>query len=321
MRVFVTGGSGFLGGHLIEGLVAAGHEVLALARSAGSAQVVRGFGATPVSGELGRVGPELLAGVEVVVHCAAYAEDWGSREQFWSANVEGTRDLLQAARAAGVRRFVHTGTEAAVFDGHDLIDIDETVPYPRPRYLYSETKAEAERLVLEANGHGIETISIRPRLIWGPRDSSVLPVVLDMARRGGFVWIDGGRQRTSTTYVGNVVHALILALDHGVPGHAVFVADDGVRTQRQVLSALAATHGVSLGDRSLPGWLMRPLAAVVEGAWRLLRLRGRPPVTRFAVDMLSASVTVRTDRARAELGYAPPVTFEEGLRRMVSGRP
>lgn len=317
MQIFVTGGSGFIGGHLIEALVRAGHEVRALARSERAARQVQAHGAEAVRGELGAVRPALLAGAEVVVHAAAFVEEWGTREQFWAGNVEGTRDLLAAARAAGVRRFIHVGTEAALFAGRDLVGVDERAPYPtRQRYLYSETKAEAERLVLAASGEGFETLSIRPRFVWGPRDSSVLPAVLRMARAGSFAWIDGGRARTSTTHVDNLVHALTLALTRGAPGRAYFVADDGVRTIREFLSALAGTQGVALGARSVPGRLARPLARLVEGVWRLLRVKRAPPMTRFAIDMMSREVTVETGRARAELGYAPVVSVADGLARM-----
>jgi nucleoside-diphosphate-sugar epimerase len=317
MRIFVTGGSGFVGGHLIEALSRSGHDVRALARSDRAAEAVRRYGATPVRGELGAVSAAMLAGAEAVVHAAAFVEEWGTREEFWEANVEGTTRLLEAARASSARRFVHVGTEAAIFSGGDLVDVDETAPYPaRHRYLYAETKAEAERRVLAASGPGFATLSIRPRLVWGPRDGSVLPAVLRMARAGRFAWLDGGRARTSTTHVDNLVHALELALGRGEPGRAYFVADEGTRTIRAFLSALARTQGVDLGTRSAPSALMRPLARGVEGAWRLLGLRRPPPLTRFAIDMMSASVTVRTDRARVELGYAPVISVDEGLTRL-----
>ena len=317
MQVFVTGGSGFIGGHLIEALVGAGHEVRALARSERSEEVVRRHGAAPVRGDLGVLRAEDLAGAEAVIHCAAFVEEWGTRAQFWAGNVEGTARVLAAARAAGVRHFLHVGTEAALFDGRDLIDVDESCPYPaRHRFLYAETKAEAERLVLAENGGGMMTLSVRPRLVWGPRDATVLPVVLRMAREGSFAWIDGGRARTSTTHVANLVHALLLALTRGEGGRAYFVADDGTRTIRDFLTALARSQGVELPARSVPGALARPLAAVVEGAFRVLQRRGAPPMTRFAVTMMSRSVTVRTARARAELGYAPVMSVEEGLRRL-----
>jgi nucleoside-diphosphate-sugar epimerase len=320
MRVFVTGGSGFVGGHAIEALARAGHEVLAMARSERSAEVVRGFGARAVACGMGDVGAAHLAGVEAVIHAAARAEEWGTREEFWTANVEGTTRMLEAARGAGVRRFVHVGTEAALFSGSDLVDVDESAPYPaRQKYLYSETKAEAERRVLAASG--LETISVRPRLVWGPRDASVLPAVLAMAADGKFAWLDGGRARTSATHVRSVARALELALTRGVPGRAYFVADDETHTMREFLSAVAdAAAGVRLGERSVPSWLARPMARVIEGTWRMLGVRRAPPMTRFAIDMMSSTVTVKTERARSELGWAPAVTFEEGLAELRAAR-
>lgn len=317
MHIFITGGSGFVGGHLIEALTAEGHRVSALSRSDASAARVRGYGAVPVRGDLACPPVEALRSADAVIHCAALAEEWGTRAQFFAANVEGTARMLAAARAAAVRRFVHIGTEAAFFTGHDLIDIDETQPYPsRQRYLYSETKAEAERRVLAASGPDLVTLSIRPRLVWGPRDATVLPAMLRMARAGSFAWIEGGRARTSTTHVHNLVHAVTLALHQGRPGSAYFVADDGQRTLREFLSALAASQGVTLPARSLPGWVARPLSAAVEGAYRLLGLPGTPPLTRFAIAMMSRTVTVRTDRARAELGYVPILNVADGLRAL-----
>lgn len=316
MRVFITGGSGFVGGHVIERL-AKDHTVLAMARSDASAAKVASYGATPVRCDLDTLTADDLAGCDAVVHCAAYVEPWGTRAMFWRGNVEGTARVLSVARAAGVRRFVHIGTEAALFDGHDLVNVDESHPYPaRQRYLYSETKAEAERRVLAASTEGFEALSLRPRLVWGPRDTSVLPEVLRMAREGAWSWLDGGRARTSTTHVDNLAHAVALALTRGRGGRSYFVADDGARTIRAFLTELAATQGVTLADRSTPGWLARPLAAMVEGAWRLVGAVKAPPMTAFAVSMMSRTVTVDTRRARDELGYAPVRTVDEGLAAM-----
>lgn len=318
MRIFVTGASGFVGGHLTESL-APRHEVLALARSEKSAAAVAAFGARPVRGELGAVSAADLAGVDAIVHAAAFVEEWGTREQFFRANVEGTRRLLEAARSAGVPRFVHVGTEAALFDGRDLVGIDESQPYPqRQVYLYSETKALAEQAVLAAGTEGLTTLSIRPRFVWGPRDTSVLPALLRMARKGRFVWLDGGARRTSTTHIANLVQALTQALTRGHSGQAYFVADDGEPTLRAFLTSLAGTQGVDLGSRSLPSALARPLARGIEGVYRLFGLRGAPPLTRFALDMMSATVTVRSDKARRELGYAPVVSREDGLRALAA---
>ncbi len=319
MQIFVTGGSGFVGGHLIEALARHHHDVRALARSDKAADQVRVYGAAAVRGELGSVTPEMLVGADAVIHAAAYVEEWGTRAQFWQGNVVGTRNMLEAAHAAGVRRFIHVGTEAALFAGKDLVNVDESAPYPpHHRYLYSETKAEAERLVLAANAPEFATLSIRPRFVWGPRDNSVLPSILKMAKAGNFAWIGGGTARTSTTHVANLVHALELALTHGDGGRAYFIADDGERTLREFMSAMAATAGVDLGTRVVPKLVARALARVVEGTWRLFGVQRQPPLTRFAAEMMSATVTVDTTRARQELGYAPVITVDDGLAAMRS---
>ncbi len=317
MRIFITGASGFVGGHTTEALLAAGHEVLAMARSDRSARAVSGFGATPVRCELGAVSAEHLQGIDAIVHCAAFVEEWGTREQFWRANVDGTTQLLAAAKAASVRRFIHIGTEAALFDGRELRDIDESCPYPtRQRFFYSESKAEAERRVLAANTSELYTISLRPRLIWGPRDTSVLPAILRMAATGSWTWLDGGRHITSTTHIANLVHAITLALHRGNGGEAYFIADAERSTIRSFLSQLVATQGVQLPERSMPGALARHAARTVEGIWRLLRIRRPPPMTLFAVSMMSRTITVRTDKAERALAYTPTMSLGQGLQEL-----
>lgn len=316
MRVFVTGGSGFVGGHLIERLVRDGHEVLAMARSASSGKAVEALGAKAVTASLGALAPEHLAGIDALIHCAAYVEEHGTRAQFFEANVEGTRNALDAASKAGVKRFVHVGTEAALFDGRDLVRVNESHPYPtRHRFLYPETKAEAEKLVLAANGRaGMTTISIRPRFVWGPRDTSILPAVLEMNAKGAYAWLDHGRHQTSSCHVANLVEALVLALEKGQGGHAYFVTDGVDRSIRDTLSSLAETRGVTLPSRNLPSWLARPLSAVVETLWSITG--ARPPMSRFAIAMMSSTVTVDDSAARRDLGYRPVITIEDGLRAM-----
>ena len=194
--------------------------VRALARSDASAAAVSGHGAEAVRGDLDDAASMAAgaAGCEVAFHCAAHLGDWGSRADFERGNVQGTRNALAAAREAGVRRFVHVGTEAALLAGQPLVEADERAPlrFDSPA-LYSSTKARAEEAVIEANRNGLETVVVRPRFVWGRGDTTLLPAMTEMVRAGRFAWIGGGRHLTSTTHVDNVVHGLLLGAERGAP--------------------------------------------------------------------------------------------------------
>ena len=270
-----------------------------------------------MSGELGSVPADAIVGSEAVIHCAAFVKQWGTREQFWNANVEGTRQLLQVARQAGARRFIHIGTEAALFHGQHMRDIDERYPYPEHTpFLYSETKAAAEKLVLAANAPGFTTLSVRPRFVWGPGDQTILPVLEAMVRSGRFVWIDGGRALSSTTHIANLVHGVELALERGTGGNAYFVTDEGVTPMREFLTSLLATRQLKPPAKSIPGWLARTLASATETTWRVLGKTSDPPLTRLAASMMSRDCTITSDKARRELGYEPVISRPQGLREL-----
>lgn len=316
---FVTGGSGFIGGALIRRLVADGCTVRALARSDASAGVVSERGAEAVRGDLddGASMAAGAAGCEVAFHCAAHLGDWGSRADFERGNVQGTRNALAAARQAGVRRFVHVGTEAALLAGQPLVEADERAPlrFDSPA-LYSSTKARAEEAVIEANRNGLETVVVRPRFVWGRGDTTLLPAMTAMVRAGRFAWIAGGKHLTSTTHVDNVVHGLLLGAERGAPGGVYFVTDGEPVVFRDFVTRLLATQGVTPPDRSLPAPVASAVATVGETAWRLLPLPGRPPLTRLAVWLSALEATIDITRARTELGYAPVRTIDEGLEEL-----
>jgi nucleoside-diphosphate-sugar epimerase len=320
MRIFITGGSGFIGGHIIENL-SPQHHVLALARSPASASKVERYGAQPILGDLSDLSASHMHGCDAVIHCAAFVEQWGSRSQFWTANVEGTQRALTAAQHAHVPRFIHIGTEAAVFHGDHLRDIDETYPYPlHHRFPYSESKAEAERLVLSSNSPSFTTLSLRPRLVWGPRDTSVFPAILDMLHRKQWRWIDHGQHLTSVVHVLNLVHASRLALTLGQGGLSYFIADSERHITKDFISSVVLAYGLSLPSSSIPGWLARAAAQTTESLWRLLRRTDQPPLTLFAASMMSREITVRTDRAAQHLGYSPPLSFQQGLATISAER-
>ncbi len=295
------------------------HAFRAMARSRDSAQTIQGLGAEPALCSLADVSASHLEGCDAVIHSAAFLGPWGKRRDYWEANVVGTERLLDAAKSAGVQRFVHIGTEAALFRGQHMRNIDETYPYPSSTpFLYSETKKEAEIRVLAANTSEFETISLRPRLIWGPGDQTVLPELVRMVEGGQFAWINGGKAKTSTAHIENVVHAISLALQQGEPGEAYFITDDEYITYRDFLSRLLATQGLTPPDRSMPGWLLGGAASLLEGVWGLLPTKSPPPLTKFAVSIMARDCTLQIGKAKQKLGYEPQITVNEGLKQLTA---
>jgi nucleoside-diphosphate-sugar epimerase len=316
---FVTGGSGFIGGRLLRRLIADGVAVRALARSEGSAAAVGELGAEPVLGDLGDADAIAAGadGCDVAFHLAAKVEEWGPLEDFERVNFGGTRSALNGCARAGVRRFVHCGTEAALMAGEPLVQVDETAPLrPDSPASYPSTKAKAERAVRDASREAFETVVLRPRFVWGAGDTTLLPEMVAMVEAGRFAWVAGGGNLTATTHVDNVVEGLLLAAARGMPGEPYFVTDGEPVVFREFISALLETQGVEPPDRTLPKWLAAGISVVGEAAWRVLPLRGQPPLTRFTYWVLTQECTIDISKARSELGYQPVRSREEGLAEL-----
>jgi nucleoside-diphosphate-sugar epimerase len=316
---FVTGGSGFVGGRLIERLAGDGWTVRALARSNRSADAVRALGAEPVKGDLDDVGAmrEGARGADVVHHAAAKVEQWGAWDDFLRINVAGTHNALRAAREAGVSRFIHVGTEAALMAGDPLVEVDERAPLRTDSpAMYSASKALAEQAVRQAGADGFETVVVRPRFVWGAGDTTLLPEMVAMARSGQLKWIGGGENVTDVTHVDNVVEGLVLAAEKGVPGAAYFVTDGERATFRGFVSQLLETQGVEPPTGTVPVPAATAAAVAAETLWRRTGRPGSPPLTRFVVWVSSQECTIDISLARAELGYAPVKSRAEGLEEL-----
>lgn len=319
MRAFVTGGSGFVGKRLIATLREQGHTVRALGRSEAAQNEVRLAGAEPVPGDLSDVEAlkRGMEGCEIVFHSAAYLRAWGPREAFFEANVRGTENVLEAARAAGLKRMLHVSTEAVLVDGSPLVNVDETRPLPeKPIGNYSATKNASERLVRSVNSPEFETIVVRPRFVWGKGDNTVLPSIIQAVKAGKFRWFNGGHYKTSTCHVANCVEGIMLAAEKGTGGSVYFLTDGEPADFRDFVTAMLKTQGVTPGKGTISYGLAMGLASVSELLWNFLPLPGDPPVTRSEVLLVGQEVTVSDAKARRELGYQGRVTREEGLREM-----
>jgi nucleoside-diphosphate-sugar epimerase len=314
-RIFITGGSGYVGRNLIRHFVARGDTVVALARSAQAAAVVQALGASPHHGDL--LQPELssaMQGCDTLIHAAAdTSHGWGTPAQR-QTNLYGTRHVFASARHAGVRRVIHISTESVLLTGAPLVNANEDHEFPsRPAGAYSRTKAEAERIALSFANEAMSVVVVRPRFVWGRDDSTALPQLLAAARAGKLAWIDGGGYRTSTTHIANLCEGVDKALQHGQSGHVYFITDGEPVMFRDFISRLLATQGVTAPDKSVPRALLRKIAAIGDVLASISRGRIKPPITRQEYATMAVEVTLDIGKARKELGYQPVIDAEAGL--------
>lgn len=322
----VTGGSGFVGRHLICRLLSDGWRVRALGRSAEARASVQALGAEPVTGDLSDHAALIrgMEGVDVVFHVAAHFKLWGPMPLFRRINVEGTRNVVEAAERAGVRRIVYVSAAAVVMGRPEpMRGVTEDMPRQKmPFAPYATSKAEAEELLLAANARrtGLSTVAIRPPFIWGP-DMPALDHMIETVRAGQFQWVAGGGQALSTCHVDNLCHALILAADGGSGGEAWFVSDGEDTTLKSFLTRLLNSRGVTPKDRAVPFGIAWTMAGVMGALWRIFRRKGEPPITRQMLRLIGKDFTIDISRAREELGYFPVTSPADGMRRMQPGEP
>ncbi len=324
MRVLVTGGSGFLGLALCRALRARGDTVVSLQRH--HATALDALGVTQVLGALddAEAVRRALTGADAVLHNAAKASGWGAWDDFYRTNVTGTEVLLAEARAAGIRRFVYTSTPSVVHAGRRAVAGGNEIDTPygtRFSAHYPHTKMLAERAVLAADAPDFATVALRPRLIWGPGDTQLLPRLAERARAGRLRFIGDGQNRMDCTYVDNVVQAHLQALDALAPGaacagKAYFISNGEPKPVREIVNGLLAAAGAPPVTRSLPYPLAYGLGALCEALWAMLRLGSEPPMTRFLAEQLSTEHWYDVSAARRDFGYVPQVSFAEGLRRL-----
>ncbi len=311
MRILVTGGGGFLGRALVDMLRARGDTVRSFSRT--PPPELAALGVEIYTGDLAdadKVG-QAVRGCEAVLHVAAKAGVWGSWQEYFRPNVLGTRNLLAACRQQGVGRLIYTSTPSVVFNGEAHAGADESLPYGRdfPCH-YPHTKALAEQEVLAAHDpQKLAVVALRPHLIWGAGDPHLVPRILARAQRLRI--IGDGENRVDLTHVRHAAQAHLLALDalanprHPAGGRAFFISDGAPVKLWDWINELLGRLGRPPIEKRLSLRAAKTVGGVLETLWRVLPLRGEPPMTRFVATELAKDHWYSIAAARRDLGYAP----------------
>jgi nucleoside-diphosphate-sugar epimerase len=319
----ITGATGFVGGHLAEACVERGFTVRALARSGSDTARLEQMRVAIIRGNLTEPDAvrKAVEGVDYVLHCAAKVGDWGPVEDYRAVNVEGLRTLLEACRGQPLRRFVHVST-LGVYAARHHHGTDESEPLPE-RHVdgYTQSKVEAEQLaLLYQREHHVPVVVLRPGFVYGPRDRTVLPKLIDNLRRRKVRYLGGGRRAMNTIYVGNLVEAVFLALEKQEAVGQVYNLTDGeFVSKRRFIEAL--TDGLGLPRPkpvSVPLWLARILATVWETKARRRGDPEPPRLTKARLKFLGLNLDFSIEKAKRELGYRPRTGFDAAMKETVA---
>jgi len=329
MKILVTGATGFLGSHIVESLQKSGHEVRALARSTSNLAYLRKVGAEIVFGDVGDYDKLLAAAsdVDVVIHAAAIVmPGWGKWEDYEKANVNGTKNALDASTQAGVNRFVYISSFTVIGDacaaGHP---VDETEPCTLacvPDTYYDYAKLLAEQMALDYHKQGKVPVSvIRPGMIYGPRDRYIADRFHWLVNLPVSFFPGRGNPRAPLIYVSDVADcAVMAATSDKAAGEIYHAVPNGDIRWRSFVSAMAKAAGKPDRRISIPVWLLYGSGVVMEWWGKLLRMKQPPLFTRAAARFFTEDMSIDGSKAKRELGWEPKVSMEEGCQLYVQWR-
>ena len=316
MKIFLTGASGFVGSHLAQSLIAAGHDVVSHYRSPQSLNIKPQHNLEVWSGDLNDV-PSLakrLQGIDSVIHCAAQMKLWNCEKELHETNVLMTQHILKSAKQAGVTQLIYM-SDASVAKHPSIpnLEVCESRALPSlQNFPYSHSKSLAEECVLAAGDESFRTISLRPASIWGKGD--LIDRILGKASNlNQFGWFDQGDYLFSTCYIENLCEAVNKALLSKVNRQSFFISDGPAVPFRQWMSRRLLAGHYKVPSLSIPRFLAWPLARFTENGWIYLPLRGEPPLIREMVHLMAYPFSVSIAKAQEQLAYQPLYGMEEGM--------
>lgn len=316
--VLVTGGGGFVGSAIIKRLLKEGFVVSSLSRR--DYPDLREMGVKCWKGDLSdsEIVCRAVEKQKIVIHTAAKATLWGLREEFLSSNVTGTQNILSACRANGVDKLIYTSSASVVISGKNIENGNETLPYTEnKKSLYAHTKAQAERMVLEANNHSLKTVALRPHIVLGPGDKQILPKLINKAREGKLRIIGTGSNKIDIVYIENLVEAHLQAIkmidkNPACHGRAFFITNGDPVNLWDFVNQLLVNMGENKIEKRIPANMAACLADLLY-PYYLLAAGKEPLLTPILVKELSKSHWFDITAAQQELNYQPRFNSKETL--------
>jgi nucleoside-diphosphate-sugar epimerase len=318
MKVLVTGGNGFLGQHLVPLLLRRDWHVRVLGRQERYALNL------PVEycrGDIQNFSDVLQAtrDIEAVFHLASKAGIESHPKLYDAINVQGTLNIIEACRQNGVRYCIYTSSPCVVFNGKDIRDGDESLPYSaHPLCDYARTKIQAEKFILEANSNTLKTIALRPHLLFGRGDQHLIPRILQRSQSGRLVRIGSGKNLVDMTHIDNAAYAherAFLALLQGHPGgKAYFIGQERPLPLWDTVEDILCRLGYPKVTRNIPFGMAYAIGYVLEKISPLRKNHPEPLMTRFLAVALSHDHYFSHRAAREDLGYRPKISIGEAMK-------
>lgn len=327
MKILVTGGSGFLGRHILQALRKEGLEqIRTLNRK--PCEDLKDQGIEVIYGDLAddNAVDKAIKGCDVVFHVAAKAGIWGSYASYYEANVVGTQNVINACLNHHVKYLIYTSSPSVVFDGKPLVNVSEKIGYGDSSKMcpYAKTKMLAEKMVLKANSQqGLKTIALRPHLIWGPGDNHLIPTIIKAAQQHHLCQVGSGENWVDVSYVTNVAQAHLLALKElskdgtAVSGKAYFISQGDPVQLWPWLKQLFIKLNIPQPLLKMPFLVAYLLGGLFEVIYKVLFIKKQPPMTRFVAKELSQDHYFDISAAKMDLHYVPQISNEEGVEQLV----
>jgi nucleoside-diphosphate-sugar epimerase len=259
---------------------------------------------------------DALAGVDVIYHSAALADEWISPAQAQKVNVEGTRNLLNCALEAKVKRFVFISS-LAVLGMKDHFGTDAEAPYHKTGDSYIDTKIDAEQLVMDYHrDRGLPVTIVRPGFVFGPRDNKLIPRLSDRLIKKQFIFVGSGKNKINAVYIDNLVDAIMLAAksDKAI-GQKYNVTNDSGMTLEKLVFDITDIWGLDRPAKHIPKSVANIACGLLTGWARLMNAKEPPYITKTRIKFLSLNLDFDIAKTRKDLGYVPRISIEDGLKR------